>query len=342
MFIDFRSDTVTMPTKEMKESVFTAKLGDDVYEEDETTKELQKLASEVTGKEDSIFVPSGVMGNQLCVMSHTTSGNEVILGEMSHIIDNEAGASAFLSRVTLRTVLNNDFTVYDKDIIRLMRPKNNIQKPNTSLVCLENATAMGNVIPLNIMANSFNTAKSLGLSVHLDGARIFNASTYLGVGVKDICKYTDSVMFCLSKGLCAPMGSMVCGTKEFIKKVRQNRKLLGGGQRQLGFVTNAGIIAIEQMSKRLFKDHENAQFLAKTLNDIDGITCDIEKVHINIVFCKFNMTKFNIEKMSTLLKENNIKISYPDKSGECRFVTHNDIKVKDCELLIDIIKSCKI
>lgn len=341
MFIDFRSDTVTIPTTKMKESVLKAQMGDDVYGEDKTTIELQELASKITGKEASIFVPSGVMGNQLSIMAHTNPCDEVILGELSHIVDNEGGAAPFLSRVSLKTVLNDEFTVYDKDIVKYIRPKNNIQKPQTSLVCLENATSMGNVIKIDVMANSFHTAKSHNLSVHLDGARIFNASTYLNIPVKEICKYSDSVMFCLSKGLCAPMGSIVSGSSSFIEKVRRYRKLLGGGQRQLGFVTGAGIIALTEMTKRLKDDHNNAMFLGQQLNDIDGVFCDVSKIHINIVFCKFNMVQFNFENIKKDLSNLNIKITPPDCSGVARFVTHNDITKENCKTLIDIIKNNK-
>jgi len=339
MFIDFRSDTVTTPTIPMRESVLKAEVGDDFYGDDKTTIKLQELACKVTGKEASIFVPSGIMGNQLSIMSHTKPHESIIVNNKCHINTVELQSTKMLPNVHIDSVSNDECTVYDYEIQNIIKQKTAIECIKTTLLCLENATTMGNVIPLNTMEKSFDTAKFFGLSVHLDGARIFNASTYLNVDVKSICNLTDSVMFCLSKGLCAPMGSMVCGTTEFIQRVKNYRKIIGGGQRQIGFVTASGIIAINEMSKRLQNDHDNAQFLANALSQMDCITCDIHKVNINIVICKIDTTKFNIANFSQECTLKNIKITPPNEFGIIRFVTHNDITLNDCKLLIDIIKN---
>lgn len=213
-YADFRSDTTTQPTQEMREAVLTAVVGDDLFEDDPTTKQLEALAAKMAGKEAALYVSSGTMGNQLAILATTNPGDEVICNEYCHIMDNEAGAAPFLSGVQLRSILNEDYTVHADDIKRVIRP-DNIHKPKTTLLCMEQATAMGNVVPLNVMKESFETAKDFGLHVHLDGARLFNAATTLKVDIKEILQYADSAMFCLSKGLCAPLGSMLVGTKEF-------------------------------------------------------------------------------------------------------------------------------
>ncbi|MGL5972355.1 MAG: threonine aldolase family protein [Oscillospiraceae bacterium] len=338
MIKDFRSDTVTQPTDEMKQSVFSSQMGDDCYDDDKTTKDLERLAAEITGKEAALYVMSGVMGNQLAIMSSTNPGEEVICGEFCHIFDNEAGGAAFLSGVTLRTVENDEYTIYSNDIKRLIRPENNIQKSKTTLVCVENATSMGNVIDIKIMKETYETAKELGLNVHLDGARIFNAATYLGVSVKEIAENADTAMFCLSKGLAAPMGSMLVGRKKTIDEARRYRKMIGGGLRQTGFTAGCGIIAINKMSKRLQEDHDNAMYIAKEISLLKGVSCDLDKVHINIVFAQFNKQMFDFEKIEKTLLENKIKITPFEDQGDVRFVTNIGTNRETCENLIKIIK----
>lgn len=335
-YIDLRSDTVTMPTDEMRKAMAEAVVGDDVYGDDPTINKLEKLAAEMVGKEAAMFVPSGTMGNQLGVMTHTLRGDEVILGENSHIAVHEVGATAVLSGVQLRTIKNPDDILYPDAVKNAIRT-DDIHEPRTGLICMENALANGTVVPLDIMKEVYNIAKEHHIPVHLDGARLFNAATYLKVKASDITQYTDSVMFCLSKGMCAPVGSMLAGSKIFIDKARKNRKLLGGGMRQAGILAAAGIIALEKMTKRLEEDHENAKYLAKRLLEIPGIELDMDKVQIDMVFFKLDSSHVNPDIIVKKLFEKGIKISGPE-AGLYRFVTNNDVDKKDIDYLINCMK----
>lgn len=335
-YIDLRSDTVTMPTEEMRKAMAEAVVGDDVYGDDPTINKLEKLAAEMVGKEAAMFVPSGTMGNQLGVMTHTLRGDEVILGENSHIAVHEVGATAVLSGVQLRTIKNPDDILYPDAVKNAIRT-DDIHEPRTGLICMENALANGTVVPLDIMKEVYNIAKEHHIPVHLDGARLFNAATYLKVKASDITQYTDSVMFCLSKGMCAPVGSMLAGSKIFIDKARKNRKLLGGGMRQAGILAAAGIIALEKMTKRLEEDHENAKYLAKRLLEIPGIELDMDKVQIDMVFFKLDSSHVNPDIIVKKLFEKGIKISGPE-AGLYRFVTNNDVDKKDIDYLINCMK----
>lgn len=335
-YIDLRSDTVTMPTEEMRKAMAEAVVGDDVYGDDPTINKLEKLAAEMVGKEAAMFVPSGTMGNQLGVMTHTLRGDEVILGENSHIAVHEVGATAVLSGVQLRTIKNPDDILYPDAVKNAIRT-DDIHEPRTGLICMENALANGTVVPLDIMKEVYNIAKEHHIPVHLDGARLFNAATYLKVKASDITQYTDSVMFCLSKGMCAPVGSMLAGSKIFIDKARKNRKLLGGGMRQAGILAAAGIIALEKMTKRLEEDHENAKYLAKRLLEIPGIELDMDKVQIDMVFFKLDSSHVNPDIIVKKLFEKGIKISGPE-AGLYRFVTNNNVDKKDIDYLINCMK----
>lgn len=335
-YIDLRSDTVTMPTEEMRKAMAEAVVGDDVYGDDPTINKLENLAAEMVGKEAAMFVPSGTMGNQLGVMTHTLRGDEVILGENSHIAVHEVGATAVLSGVQLRTIKNPDDILYPDAVKNAIRT-DDIHEPRTGLICMENALANGTVVPLDIMKEVYNIAKEHHIPVHLDGARLFNAATYLKVKASDITQYTDSVMFCLSKGMCAPVGSMLAGSKIFIDKARKNRKLLGGGMRQAGILAAAGIIALEKMTKRLEEDHENAKYLAKRLLEIPGIELDMDKVQIDMVFFKLDSSHVNPDIIVKKLFEKGIKISGPE-AGLYRFVTNNDVDKKDIDYLINCMK----
>lgn len=335
-FIDFRSDTVTFPTDEMREAMKSAIVGDDVYEDDETTKKLEKLAAQVTGKEDSIFVPSGTFGNQLALFTHCSRGNEVILGEDCHIVQHEVGASSVIAGVQLRTLKTINGALNPEEVEKTIRGEN-IHFPETGLICLENAYSDGRVIPLSIMESIREVSLKHNIPVHLDGARLFNAAVYLNVGPKEITKYADSVMFCLSKGLCAPIGSMLCGSHEFIGRAKKKRKLMGGGLRQTGVLAAPGIIAIEKMTKRLNEDHINARYLGSLLSDIHGIYVDTERIEINMVF--FTMKYKNLTPIilkDELLKKN-IKIN-EDENGEMRFVTNYWVSKEDVEYTIKCIK----
>lgn len=335
-YIDLRSDTVTMPTEEMRRAMMDAVVGDDVYEDDPTVKQLEALAAAATGKEAALFVASGTMGNQVSIMAHTHYGDEIIVGARSHIVTHECGAPARLSGVNFAMADNpNDF-IYAADIRRLVRP-NDLHCPPTSLVCLENPLSSGDVIPLETLRESYDMAKSLGLAVHLDGARLFNGAVALGVSAKEIADCADSVMFCLSKGLCAPVGSVICGTQEFIERARRMRKIVGGGMRQVGMLAAAGIIALEKMTLRLSVDHKNAKYLAAELNKLPGITADISKVKINIVFWECAIPGFCSRDLVRYLLERGIKINGSD-STEYRYVTNNDVTRNHLDSLIGHMK----
>ena len=234
-FIDFRSDTVTHPTPAMRQAMFEAAVGDDVYQDDPTTNELERLAAEMLGMEAALFVPSGTMGNQLAVMTHTRRGDEAIVSIGCHIFEHEVGAASVLSGVTLHP-LTFPNGVYDAAMIEGAIRSDDIHEPPTTLICLENALANGRVVPVETMREIREMANAHGIAVHMDGARLFNAATALGVDVKELTACVDSVSCCLSKGLCAPVGSVLCGSAEFIARARRNRKLLGGGMRQTGIL----------------------------------------------------------------------------------------------------------
>lgn len=335
MYIDFRSDTVTQPTLKMREAMFEAVVGDDVYGDDPTVNDLEKRSAEILGKEDAMFVPSGTMGNQICIMTHINRGDEIILGETNHIVVHEVGAAAILSSAFIRTIKFENEIPEPEKIEYAIRPEN-IHFPKTGLICLENATSMGKVVPVEIMKNTYELAKRYSVPVHLDGARLFNASTSLNVDPKEITQYCDSVMVCLSKGLCAPVGSVVAGSKEFIKRARKNRKLLGGGLRQAGFLAAAGIVAIEEMRMRIKEDHDNARYLAKRLAELSYVDVDIDSVQINMVFCKIDLPDHKVNSLPKELFKRNIKIN-PQEDGLFRFVTTNDISRKDVDELVDSI-----
>jgi threonine aldolase len=335
-YIDLRSDTVTMPTDEMRKAMAAAPVGDDVYEDDPTIKRLEELAARMAGKEAALFVPSGTMGNQLAIMSHTSYGDEIIVGANSHIVVHEVGAAARLSGVSYAIVDNPDDRIYAKDIIRKIRT-DDIHHPRTGLVCLENALANGTVVPLNIMKEAYETAKANGLPVHTDGARLFNAATALGVDASEVARYTDSIMFCLSKGLCAPVGSMLAGSGEFINRARKHRKLLGGGMRQAGILAAAGIIALEEMTKRLSSDHENAKYMMERLMEIPEISLKPENVQIDMVYFGIKKEDFDAADFTEYLLTNGVKINN-DWPLEFRYVTHNDISRDDIDKVIWLMK----
>lgn len=336
-YIDLRSDTVTQPTDEMREAMAKAIVGDDVYGDDPTISLLEKKAAEYAGKEAALFVPSGTMGNQLAVMTHTKRGNEIIVEENCHIVQHEVGGVAVLSGVQLRTVKGHKGIMDPADVERAIRDVNDIHYPETGLICMENALSNGTVVPLTRMKEIYDIAQKHNLPVHLDGARLFNAAAYLGVEASQITRYTDSVMFCLSKGLCAPVGSILAGSKQFIDRARKNRKLLGGGMRQAGILAAAGLIALEKMSKRLHQDHENAKYMANRLVEIPGIKLTQEDIHINMVFFDMEDTGVSSEKLVDELFQKGIKINGIE-GGLMRYVTNNDVTKEDIDYTIQCMK----
>lgn len=335
-FIDLRSDTVTAPTQEMREAMFRAEVGDDVYGDDPTVNHLEKFAAEILGKEAALFVPSGTFGNQLALLTHCKRGNEVILGEDCHIVMHEVGASSVIAGVQLRTVKSHNGAMDPKEVRSKIRLED-IHFPETGLICMENAHSNGRVIPLETMEEIYNTAKEYNVPVHLDGARVFNAASYLNVDVKDITKYCDSVNVCLSKGLCAPVGSILAGSKEFIERARKGRKLMGGGLRQAGFLAAAGIIALEKMTKRLHEDHDNAVLMGKELSKIPGIKVNMDDIHINMVFFDMTETGYDSNKLAEEFYSRGIKIN-PEEDGLVRFVTNYWVTREDVLFVVNTLR----
>ena len=328
-YIDLRSDTVTRPTLAMRAAMAAAEVGDDVYGDDPTVNELEALAAETLGFEAALFVTSGIMGNQLGIMSQTRRGDEIIAGANSHIFMHEVGAAAVLSGVTVRQVDYPNCIPVPAMVEAAIRP-DDIHEPPTSLICLENALANGRLVPVETMAEIRRIADEHGLNVHLDGARVFNAAAALGVDVKEITRYADSVSCCLSKGLCAPVGAIFAGRAETVKRARKCRKLLGGGMRQAGILAAAGILALKEMPKRLSEDHANAKRLAELLSQIDGVSIDKDSVEINMVFFKLDRSAELKAALPEKMKQHGILIN-PEELGEFRFVTNNDVSAKDVE-----------
>lgn len=334
-FIDLRSDTVTLPTEEMRRAMAEAEVGDDVYGEDPTIQRLERLAAEIMGKEAALFVPSGTMGNQVSVMTHTQRGDEVIMEAESHVYYYEVGAMAVLSGVQARPVPGRRGVMDPDDVRKAIRERNNIHFPRTSLVVLENThnRGGGKVLPLENVKAISDIAHSNGLSVHMDGARIFNAQVATGIPVSEYAKYADSVMFCLSKGLCAPVGSMVVGSKDFINKARKNRKMLGGGMRQAGVLAAAGIIALTKMVDRLQEDHDNAKLLAQKLQQL-GYGVDPEEVETNMVVVDVTPTGKDVHTIEMELRSRGV-LANANSPKTLRLVTHYGITKDDVMMAVD-------
>ena len=331
-YIDLRSDTVTQPTEAMRQAMATAEVGDDVYRDDPTVIRLEELAAQMLGKEAALFVASGTMGNQLCLMTHTSRGDEVILGDEGHIFVHEVGAAAVLSGVTLRQ-LKFPGGIPDAAMIERAIRSEDIHEPPTSLICMENALSNGRVVKEETMAEVYATAKRHGIPIHLDGARLFNAAAALDVDVRALTQYTDSVSCCLSKGLCAPVGTVIAGPRAFIERARKYRKMLGGGMRQAGILAAAGILALTDMTKRLKEDHENARYMAELLQNIDGVTVDLPAVQINMVFFEADRPQELLDAVQARMLERGVKIN--GASGrEFRFVTSNDVSRADVEYAV--------
>lgn len=336
-FIDLRSDTVTQPTEEMRKAMYSAEVGDDVYGDDPTVKELEDFAASLVGKEAALFVPSGTFGNQLSLFTHCSRGSEIILGDDCHIVMHEVGAASIIAGVQLRTLHTDKGTLRPEDIENRIRG-NDIHFPETSLICLENAHSNGRVIPLSNMKSIYKIAQKNHIPLHLDGARLFNAASHLGVDAREITNYCDSVMFCLSKGLCAPVGSILAGSEDFILKARKKRKLMGGGLRQAGFLAAAGLVALKNMVSELSKDHENAIYLGRELEKITGIEIDLESIQINMVFFSIKGTGYDTNKLVLKLNEKGIKIN-GEENGEMRFVTNYWVDKDNIDYVIKIMKN---
>ncbi|MBE9137312.1 low-specificity L-threonine aldolase [Nodosilinea sp. LEGE 07088] len=340
--VDFRSDTVTWPTPAMVEAMATAELGDDVYGEDPTVNELEALAAQILGKEAGLFVTSGTQGNLIAALTHAQRGDEAILGEDAHTFCWEAGGIAVLGGITPRPLPTDSRGRMAIDHIKAAIRGNNPHLPHSRLILLENSSGgnHGAAIEPEYFAAIAALAQAHDLRVHLDGARLFNATTALGVDPTAITTHVDSVSVCLSKGLCAPVGSVLVGSAEFIHQARRHRKLLGGGMRQAGVLAAAGIIALKTMSQRLQADHAHAQTLAQGLATIPGIEIDPAVVETNMVF--FNLAvglPVSPELLIKTLKvEHGLYIGgYGDRT--LRAVTHYWIDQSQCDRLVDAIRT---
>lgn len=336
--IDLRSDTVTRPTPAMRRAMAEAEVGDDVYGEDPTVNRLEDSAARVFSREAAIFVPSGTMGNQIAIKLHTRPGQEIICEERAHILDWEMGMPAWFSGCVLRTLRGEDGILTWSEIKKKIAAPG-YARAQTGLIEIENTHNMagGTITPVEIMEEICDAAHGRGIAVHLDGARIFNAASALGRSVGEITHKFDSVMFCLSKGLGAPVGSMLVGSRSFIDQARTVRKALGGGMRQAGILAAAGLIALEQMPERLPEDHANARFLAEGLAQIPGIGINAAKVRTNIVVFDVSGTGMDSRETLRRLRERNVIGSAVNESV-VRMVTHMDVNRSDCEQAIETIR----
>jgi threonine aldolase len=337
--IDLRSDTITQPTSAMREAIASANVGDDVYGEDPTVNRLEMMAAERLGKEAAVLVTSGTQGNLAALLAHCQRGDEVILGDKSHTFLYEQGGMAALGGIMPHTLPNQpDGTLRLDDIEGAIRAENP-HFPRTRLICLENTHNVCNGSPLTTAytADVAEIARAHGLRVHVDGARLFNAAAALDVEVADLVRDVDSVTFCLSKGLCAPVGSVLCGDAAFIAEARRARKVLGGGMRQAGFIAAAGIVALEQIAPRLAEDHARAQRLAEGLAAIDGI--EVSPVHTNIVYFRLthNVSLSAPEVQAHLEAKNVLILARSDH--HFRAVTHHWIDEKAVDRTVTAVRS---
>lgn len=335
--VDLRSDTVTKPTPAMRQAMAAAEVGDDVYGEDPTVNRLQLRAAEIFEREAALFVPSGSMGNLLAIKTWTHPGGEVICEERAHVNHYELASMSAIAGCLPRPVFAPDGILTWGLIASAIRPKVYYYS-QTALITIENTHNMagGTVYSVHGVAEICRRAHDLGLPVHLDGARIFNAAVATGRSVADLSRDCDSVMFCLSKGLAAPAGSLVLGSREFIEKARVTRKMLGGGMRQIGILAAAGLIALEESPRHLQRDHENARFLAKGLAEIPGIAVNLDKVVTNIVIFDIRGTRRDAQQVSSELGKQRI-LTNPTSEFALRMVTHCDVDRAGCERALDAL-----
>ena len=330
-WIDLRSDTVTRPDDEMRRAMAEAEVGDDVFGEDPTAKRLEEEAAAAVGMEAALFVPSGTMGNTIAIKLLTEHGQEVICESRAHLLDWELSMLAWFSGCLIRAVPSSDGILHWKDIEAAIRPTSSHCAP-TTLIEIENTHNMagGAVYPMDVFEDICSNAHNRGLKVHLDGARIFNAACHLNRPVRDLAAGADSVMFCLSKGLGAPVGSMLVGTADAIDRARGYRKRLGGAMRQAGVLAAAGIIALEEMPHRLGEDHANARFLAGEFAKLPGLKIRLDRVQTNIVIFDVTGTGLNATDFCERLKTHGVLMNEASNPREVRAVTHYDVTSAQC------------
>ena len=336
--IDLRSDTVTKPTPAMRRAMMEAEVGDDVYGEDPTINRLEQRAAEIFAREAAIFVPTGTMGNTIAIKIHTRQGQEVICEERAHIFNYEMAMLAHFSGCLPRPFYAEDGILTWPEVRKRIAPKI-YYRAQTGLIALENTNNMagGSVYPVGVADEICDRAHEAGIPVHLDGARIFNAATALGRNVAEITRKFDSVMFCLSKGLGAPVGSLLVGTRAFIDLARIYRKSLGGGMRQAGILAAAGLIALEQHTQRLQQDHDNARFLAQALAEIPGIRIDPRKVATNILVFDISGTGLDATEFTQKLAQRHVLCGGVTPES-VRMVTHLDVDHEACARALDAVR----
>ena len=337
--IDLRSDTVTKPSPEMRRAMFEAEVGDDVYAEDPTINRLEKRAAEIFGREAALFLPSGTMGNQIAIKLHTHHGQEVICEERGHVFNYEMAMMAHFSGVVPRTVWAEDGIVTWEHVKSKLRTKS-YHAAKTGVVALEHTHTLagGTITPPAVFNEVCDNLHAAGLPVHLDGARVFNAAVALGVPVGQLTAKADTVMFCLSKGLGAPVGSLLVGSAELMDRGRIYRKALGGGMRQAGILAAAGLIALEQGPRKLTEDHANARFLAQGLAQVPAIKIDPAKVQTNILICDISGTGLSSSELSCELSRRNV-LANGVGPQLIRFVTHLDVSRDQCAQAIEALTS---
>lgn len=334
--IDLRSDTVTKPSAEMRKAMYEAEVGDDVFKEDPTVNKLEEYAAELLGKESALFVSSGVMGNQICLNVLTTPGDEVICERNAHIFNYESGSPAALSGIQLHPVEGMMGVITPEQIEPLIRPTSAYYMPRTKVIEVENThnRASGAIWPIEIIVSLKNLAKKYNLLHHLDGARIWNASVATGISVKDYASHFDSMSCCLSKGLGAPVGSIIAGTKDFINEAYRVRKAWGGGMRQVGILAAAGLYALQNNINRLKEDHNKAKYLAERINANPNLNINMEAVQTNILL--FKPLKLLVDEGIRRCKERGLLLSV-GKIELIRAVTHLDVSMEDIKKAADII-----
>ncbi len=336
--IDLRSDTLTLPTKEMRHAMYEAEVGDDVFKEDPTVNRLEELAANMLGKEAALFTASGTMSNLVAILTHTRPGDEIILGSESHTFWYEVGGASTLAGVVMRTVPNDEEGRLTPDVVEPAIRTKEIHYPETALLCLENTHSRcgGTILSPEYTSAIAELAHRRGLRVHLDGARIFNAAVALGVPASELSGAVDSVCFCLSKGLSAPVGSLLCGTQEFMDRARKWRKMMGGGMRQAGIIAAAGIIALETMVNRLAEDHATAQHLAHGLARIPGITINLDRVQTNMVVFE---TPTTISTLEFIKQMDALGVGLLYRGGRMvRAVTHRMVGTTDIDEALNRIE----
>lgn len=338
-YIDLRSDTVTQPTQAMRDAMAAAVVGDDVFEDDPTLKELEAYAAERLGKEAALFVTSGMQGNACALLAHTRRGDCVVIDPHSHIAEHEAGSYGQLAGVSLRYPKSVNGTMDPASVRACLTDDSDVQVAPATLVVVENAHSSGAVVSLDNMREIYQAAHEKGASVHLDGARLFNAAHALGVGdVRELTQYCDTVMCCLSKGLCAPVGSILAGPRDLIWRARRARRILGGGMRQGGFLAAAGLVALRDMTGRLKEDHDNAKYLAAALDHIDGVRVFHDRLDIDMVFFSADWDEDKAARYPAYMLAHGVKVT-GCMGGEYRMVCHHGVTRADCEQAAALVRT---